>query len=282
MKARNLLASIPFIVLQACNSLNTVTTHDTLLRSSSRLPLPLGPVHVPPKGPGLTFMGSLSIAAQSGTEVPVRVKRDKLLFQRNEDRDTFDATGPSNITVPAGQISAQGSIFLSENFRIGAGIEGASEKSVKWAEIGLRFGDEISFEGTMAIGSFPLQSDATWEVKTTTQHRNDRTGVVDTTFVTIKQQDYHSESREGFFRIGMHLACRQGGPLGEFQIIFPTLLAGSPSSSNSWSEGLGELGAGWSEPTRYGTATGYVRTVVGYDDIIPVVGVQWTGEFSLF
>jgi len=227
-------------------------------------------------------MGSLSVAAQSGSDVSVKVSKDKPLIQGSDNRQTFDVTGPSQITVPGMQIAAQGTIFLSENFLFGLGIEGTSKESIKWFEAGVRFGKEISFAYTMAAGSMPLQSDATWNVKTSTSYRNAHSGKIDTTVVTVRQQDLHSDDHDMFVRIGIHLASRQGGPWGELQFIRPTLLTGSPSCDDSWSANLTELGVGWSEPTRFGTATGYLRTVFGNDEVIPIVGLQWTGEFSLF
>jgi hypothetical protein len=60
------------------------------------------------------------------------------------------------------------------------------------------------------------------------------------------------------------------------------LLPLSPKASAEWYMMMWTVSAGWSQPTRLGTATLALRATSTGKEWIPSATLQWTGEVTLF
>jgi hypothetical protein len=271
-----MLSLLPLLALQAC-----ITSQDMLLRSSSRLPLPLGTIHVLPQDSGMILQGSLAVSEQSDKNLPVGMSLNNSIFGNNTG-NTSQALGPSSISTPSTQISTQVSLLLNQHVRFGLGIEGTLEHAASWIEVGLRGGREISIEGFWAVGAVPVHSNTLWQTKTYDPQYSSYSGSYVGTDTTITTHTIDTSASQGFYRFGVHISRRKGGgPWLEAQMASIALLPATPTTVDQWGTTLTFLGLGWSEPTHLGTATAYARTVISKGNVQPIFGAQWTSEIKL-
>lgn len=285
MRLPNLLPLLALLPLQACI---TTTFHDTMLKSQSRAPLPLGAIHVPPRDSGILLQGSLQVSQGFKTSANVTPYLEKPLIK--QESQTSSLEGTSNLQLPAQQFAAQGSLFLSDHVRLGLFVDGTPSQHALWGELGLRFGHELSIETFVGAGTVPVQSTAEW-ISTSTSKGCDSSLLslgmgggstwhcIDDTahqfLQTSKDQD------ELMLRAGFHLGLRKGGPWIEAQAGAFTLLPTSPMADAKWGASILSASVGWAQPTDYGTATVALRAVGIGDTFVPSASVQWTGEIKL-
>ena len=261
------------LVFQACDD---ITYHDMVLQSASRMPLPIGPVHVPPRDTDASFQASFAVSQGRGGNAPIA-----LTSSGASDQNLTEVDGPAGLTVGPTQLSGSLSIFPSEHIRLGAGVEGSSQGSAGWVELGLRFGRELSVETFADFGKVKVRSQVSWEFQTNDPEDGGST--------PSSQQTSSSSENEGFYRFGFHVARRAGGPWAELQItntgLFesPRTSDGGLSSppSSTWGTTLFTTGAGWAQPSPMGTWIAFVRATNTGVRWIPQAGLQWTGEIGL-
>ena len=261
------------LVFQACDD---ITYHDMVLQSASRMPLPIGPVHVPPRDTDASFQASFAVSQGRGGNAPIA-----LTSSGASDQNLTEVDGPAGLTVGPTQLSGSLSIFPSEHIRLGAGVEGSSQGSAGWVELGLRFGRELSVETFADFGKVKVRSQVSWEFQTNDPEDGGST--------PSSQQTSSSSENEDFYRFGFHVARRAGGPWAELQItntgLFesPRTSDGGLSSppSSTWGTTLFTTGAGWAQPSPMGTWIAFVRATNTGVRWIPQAGLQWTGEIGL-
>jgi len=275
MRSLRHIAFASFLALQAC-----VTSQDVLMRSSSHLPLPLGTIHVPPQDSGLLLQGSIAVSGQSSKDVPATMTLQNGLLHGNNGNSS-QVLGPSYVSAPTMQVAAEGSIFMGNHLRLGLGLEGTTEHIANWIEVGIRGGSDVGVEGFWAVGSAPVHSTAHWQIKTFTPRYSSFSGNLTGNDTTVSEKTIDTSASQGFYRVGLHVARRQGGPWAEVQLISIDLLPVSPSADDQWGSNMTLLGLGWSEPTPLGTATAYARGLVSKGNVHPIFGLQWTGELKL-
>lgn len=276
MRLQNLLPLLALLPLQAC-----ITSQDQLLRSNSSMALPLGAIHVPPRDSGIVLQGSVAVqASPGGTEAVKLTPHNDILPLRFSDQ-TSELRGPSSLTTSPIQVAAEGSIFLSEHLRLGGGIDASVKGAAPWGEVGLRFGKEVSVETFVAAGATRVRNRTLWNVRVVNDNAGSWGVGGSDSVVTETPVEQDGTSWQDFFRMGIHVAARDGGLFGEYQVLGTGLLDRSPRARYRWGSAMQLFGAGWSQPTEYGTATGYVRALHTGKTVIPSLGAQWTGEFKL-
>lgn len=210
----------------------------------------------------------------------MEMSQRELFGSRSTDR-VSEALGSSNLSTSPIQAAGEASLFLSEHLRLGGGFDVSSQGAAPWAGLGVRFGKQVSVETFAALGLVPVSSEAVWNVQTYRQEGTGFASAPDTTIVLDSLVERAGSSRQEFWRIGVHVAARDGGPFVEVQTLGLELLQPSPSAGDRWGTTMTLLGAGWSQPTAYGTGTAYVRGLYTGKTVIPSLGVQWTGELKL-
>jgi len=276
MRLSNLLPLLALLPLAAC-----ITSQDQLLRSNTTMTLPLGAIHVPPRDSGIVLQGSVAIQASPGGSERVKlVPRNEFLTVHTADQ-TSNLQGPSSLTTSPVQVAAEGSIFLSEHLRLGGGIDASAKGAAPWGEVGLRFGKRVSVETFVAAGATRVRNSTLWNIREVNDNAGSWGGGGDDSIVTETPVEQEGTSWQDFVRLGIHVAARDGGPFAEFQVLSTGLLEPSPKARYLWGSSMQMFGAGWSQPTDYGTGTAYVRTLFTGETVIPSLGVQWTGELKL-
>jgi len=276
MRPSNMLPLLALLPLSAC-----ITSQDQLLRSNTTMSLPLGAIHVPPRDSGIVLQGSVAIqASPGGTERVKLTERNGLLPVHTSDQ-TSDLRGPSSVTTSPLQIAAEGSIFLSEHLRLGAGLDASSKGTASWGELGLRFGKDLSVETFVAAGASRVRNSTLWNVRVVDDHSGSWNEAGDDSTVTETPMEQNGTSWQDFVRAGVHVTARDGGPFAEYQVLNTGLLDHSPRAGFLWGSTMHLLGTGWSQPTGYGTGTVYVRALYTGKAVIPSLGLQWTGELKL-
>lgn len=276
MRLSNLLPLLALLPLSAC-----ITSQDQLLRSNTTMTLPLGAIHVPPRDSGIVLQGSLAIqASPGGTETVKLMPRNEFLAVHTSAQ-TSNLRGLSSVTTSPVQIAAEGAVFLSEHLRLGGGIDASAKGAAPWGEVGLRFGKVVSVETFVAAGASRVRNNTLWNVREVNDNAGSWGGTADDSVVTETPVEQTGTSWQDFVRAGLHVAARNGGPFAEFQVLSTGLLDPSPKARYLWGSSMQLLGAGWSQPTAYGTGTAYVRALNTGKTVIPSLGVQWTGELKL-
>ena len=260
-----------FLGLSACD---TWTTQDLLLRSTSKLALPLGPVHTPLGDSNTAIRVSLAFSRGPGNQVRTELGHS----DNSSGRDGVSKSiGPSMLKPSSNQLSA--SLCMLSRIpgnglvlRVGGGATGSSLGSSGWGEVGIAAGNPISIEGFMAGGLVSAESQADWRLET----RDSDEGFMKSSVA----QSTTTKTYRPFFRGGIHLATRNWGPWAEVQFTHFKVFD-SPRGLGSWSLDMTTLGTGWAQPTPFGALVGYLRATSTGADWMNQVGLQWQGEISM-
>jgi hypothetical protein len=265
------LSLVAILPLQGCL---TETTHDMLLQSTSQLTLPLGPIHTPPQDSGFSLQGALAVSGGRGGSKPVSLSEQEDLGSSNQN-NTAEIMGPTSLSTEPLQVSGNVSLSLVDHVRLGIGVDGSRMGVAPWGEIGARFGRNTSVEFFTAAGLVPVETRSSWSQWTQRVDPEDELNDTSTVF-----REYDETDNRFFFRTGVHVARKAGGPWAEIQITRLGLLD-SPRASSSWVATFLTLGTGWAQPTPFGTWTAFARATSTRGEWMPQLGLQWTGEMRL-
>jgi len=275
MRCLKLLPILALLPLSAC-----IGSQDQLLRSNTSLTIPYGAVHIPPRDSGLVFQGSIAASGTSGGTIPVRLYNHLTPGSVSSTERSSTVVGPATMETAPFQLAIEGSAFFSEHVRFACGLDASSKGLANWSDIGARFGKSVSIEAFLGTGTVRARSDARWNTRTVDIHPRSTFGDEYDTLVTDTATDHSSRTDRQFYRVGLNVSARQGGPLVEYQLTSIDLLDPSPRAGTTWGTTMHVVTVGWSEPTRLGTATLVARTVLNGKAAIPSIAIQWTGEFK--
>ena len=260
------------LFLQSCGH-TLIYDKDTLRSSHVSAALPQGSIHTPTEDDTTQFR--IQAAAAVSGQWPVTLS---IATEPSWSLGWLDSTvilKRARMSFPTWQGSASLAAIFQGKLRLGVGFDRSVNGLAKWGDAGFRWGKEWGAEWFVDLGTVPVRAEAHWISeriwKNYTGHDSSRQ--IDTSLI--------GRSDRFFWRTGLHFARRSGGPWLEGQWTRISLFT-SPSTSVDFMGNVLSLGAGWTQPTRFGALVAYGRaSVIGTTWLPPQVGLQWTGEMGL-
>ena len=260
-----LLASA--LLLQGCL---TEVSEDILHRSSSTF-VPPASVHIPPAGNAdATQVG---VSAEWGDEGGLRIRPDRADPWFTGSNTTTRTDGSSHLDFPRLRGAVQVSRILAGKVRLEAGAEGSRSDGAGWVGFGAMTASRTPVEAYLDLGGATVRSNSVWTERT---RRTDREAEIDDS--TLVDTTLASRRLRAFWRFGIHVGPRAGGPWGEFAITSQNLFD-CPRSAALWEADIVDLSAGWLLRTPLGNLVPCVRAFNGGTRSWSwAVGGQWIVE----
>lgn len=245
------LALAASVLLSGCAN----TTKSVLLYSNQNATPPLGPVHLPAVHDGVSFQGNISVQGNAYQDRELATPELDKGFADNS-YDSSVIAGPIRMKQEQIVVSAEGSVFMSRNFRLFLGIDANSTYAL-WYGMGVSAGKTWRFEVDGSMGSLVSKRNEKWRLETERYcySSNDGTTCAGNRIVVDTLID--SRDTADFWKLNFTFTKAKGGPLIAYQLMnFPTIH--SPNGKD-FSLNLHTFTLGYHKPTDLGTFAAFVQ-----------------------
>gem|GEM_PF-6674111 len=266
-----LLRSI-FVLVVFCHICGCAITQPTLVGAYSDQALPTSTAPVPCPRTWSCLQGALSVGGSPATEL--RVDPSSLANEPIANSNSYTQRIP---LVPV-----NGSIELQKGYRgsmdsfpggglLQAGFDLARMDRIPgwWITAGMWAGEATVFTYYASFGEHRVHSTSRYFGD---DYRYDTLTKRDSLFTIPFEEEARSTTH--FLRLGMSLARRTQGPWIDASFSLQGFLADAGRVRRDFLVPWAILGFGWTETTRFGTLTPWVRLIGG--NITPSFGIQWS------
>lgn len=257
------------VLLSGCAN----SSKNVLLYSNQKVTPPVGPVHLPAVHDGVSFQGNISLQGNAYQDRDLATPElDKGLTQNNV-YDSAMIAGPIRMKQEQIVVSAEGSVFMSRNFRLFLGVD-ANSSYAFWYGMGFSAGETWRLEVDGSLGSVVSKRNEKWRLETegTCYSSGGSTSCIGNKSAIDTVID--SRDTGDLWKLNFTFTRQKGGPLIAYQLMnFPTIH--SPNGKD-FSLYLHTFTFGYHKPTPFGTFAAFVQATNLGQSWSPSAKVQYS------